>query len=105
MVEHVIKALGTMSTATLWATEGTADIGVNRRNNDESQIDTLLASGEPPKGPVDHRVPLLAVRGSDGALQAAKPECLPSLLPSLCLRSAYRMSLAFPVPPRGVVWG
>lgn len=69
VVENVIQALSTMSEATLWATEGTADFGVNRRNNDESQIDKLLASGQPLKGPVDHRVPLLAVRGVDGALR------------------------------------
>lgn len=69
IVENTIKAFGSMSTATLWATEGTADFGVNRRNNDESQIDALLASGAPLKGPVDHRVPLLVVRGSDDAPQ------------------------------------
>ena len=56
---------------TLWATEGAADFGVNRRNNEEANIDKLLASGQPLKGPVDHRVPLLAVRGADGDLQAA----------------------------------
>lgn len=70
IVEKIASALGNMSDATIWATEGTADFAVNRRNNDESQIDKLLAGGEPLKGPVDHRVPLLAVRGSDGRLRA-----------------------------------
>ena len=70
IVEKIASALGNMSDATIWATEGTADFAVNRRNNDESQIDKLLARGEPLKGPVDHRVPLLAVRGSDGRLRA-----------------------------------
>jgi hypothetical protein len=70
VVDHVAKALARMKPVTFWAAEGTADFGVNRRNNKESQIDDLLASGEPLKGPVDHRVPLLAVRGSEGSLEA-----------------------------------
>jgi neutral ceramidase len=59
-----------MKPVTVQATEGTADFGVNRRNNNERQIDELLASGEPLKGPVDHRVPLLVVRSADGAIAA-----------------------------------
>lgn len=70
IVEHVVKAIGQMKPVTVWATEGTADFGVNRRNNNERQIDELLASGEPLKGPVDHRVPLLVVRSADGSLEA-----------------------------------
>ncbi len=66
LVENVARALANMRPATLWAAEGTADFGVNRRNNNERQIDELLAGGEPLKGPVDHRVPLLAVRDPDG---------------------------------------
>ncbi len=64
-------ARSSMSDATIWSHQRrTADFAVNRRNNDGSQIDKLLAGGEPLKGPVDHRVPLLAVRGSDGRLRA-----------------------------------
>jgi hypothetical protein len=59
-----------MEPATLWATEGATDFGVNRRNNDESRIHELMARGKPLAGPVDHRVPVLAVRGSDGDLRA-----------------------------------
>ena len=70
LVEKVAGALAGMKPVTLWATEGTADFGVNRRNNNERKIDELLAGGEPFKGPVDHRVPLLAVRGTNGDLQA-----------------------------------
>ena len=69
LVENVAGALASIKPVTLWAAEGTADFGVNRRNNDEGQIDELLASGEPLKGPVDHRVPLLAVRGPNGGLE------------------------------------
>ncbi|HIQ19765.1 MAG TPA: hypothetical protein EYH34_00810 [Planctomycetes bacterium] len=70
VVEHVCDAAARMEPVTVWATQGTADFGVNRRNNRESRIDELLASGEPLKGPVDHRVPLLVVRGRDGRLKA-----------------------------------
>lgn len=70
IVEHVGQALGRMKPVTVWATEGTADFGVNRRNNQESRIDEILARGEPLKGPVDHRVPLLVVRSADGTLKA-----------------------------------
>ena len=70
LVDRVAEVLVNMQPATLWATEGTADFGVNRRNNDESRINDLLAAGEPLKGPVDHRVPMLVVRGSDGQLKA-----------------------------------
>ena len=70
IVEQVGEALSRMKHVTVWATEGAADFGVNRRNNEERRIDELLASGVPLKGPVDHRVPLLVVRSADGALDA-----------------------------------
>jgi neutral/alkaline ceramidase-like enzyme len=70
VVDRVCEALGNMQPATLWATEGTADFGVNRRNNNESRINELLAAGVSLKGPVDHRVPMLVVRGLDGQLKA-----------------------------------
>ena len=70
VVDHVAEVLANMKPATLWATEATADFGVNRRNNNEARISELLAAGEPLKGPVDHRVPLLAVRGPEGQLTA-----------------------------------
>ncbi len=70
IVEHVSKAIGHMKPVTLWATEGNTDFGVNRRNNNEQKIDELFANGEPLKGPVDHRVPLLVVRSADGTTEA-----------------------------------
>lgn len=69
VVEGVVQAMADMGPVTLRAIEGTADFAVNRRNNDERQIEKLLADGQPFKGPVDHRVPLLAVRGAAGDLQ------------------------------------
>ena len=70
IVEHVALALADMQPVTVEATEGTADFGVNRRNNEERRIHELLAAGEPLQGPVDHRVPLLVVRTADGSLAA-----------------------------------
>ncbi len=74
VVETVEKALAEPTPATLWAGEGAADFAVNRRNNSERQVIEMRAGGEPLAGPVDHDVPVLAVRapeGKDGALRAA----------------------------------
>ena len=48
---------------------GTATFAVNRRNNREPDIAQLRAAG-PLKGPSDHDVPVLAVRGGGGVLRA-----------------------------------
>ena len=51
-------------------TEGTADFAVNRRNNREPEVPRLREQGAL-VGPVDHRVPVLAVTRADtGALHA-----------------------------------
>jgi len=70
IVAHAVKAIERMKPVNLWAAEGIALFGVNRRNNEERRIHELLASGEPLKGPVDHRVPMLVVRSAGGALEA-----------------------------------
>lgn len=51
-----------------WGT-GTAGFAVNRRNNQESEVPRLRAEGKL-VGPQDHDVPVLAVRTTDGQLQA-----------------------------------
>lgn len=51
-----------------WA-NGTADFAVNRRNNPEARVPQLRAEGKL-RGPVDHAVPVLAVRDAAGKLQA-----------------------------------
>jgi hypothetical protein len=70
IVEKVAEALGQMAPATLWAAEGSADFAVNRRNNPEGDVPRMRQRGELLKGPVDHGVPLLAVRSPEGKLRA-----------------------------------
>jgi len=63
-------ALTRMRPAKLSAGQGLCTFAVNRRNNREADIPAILARGEKPKGPVDHSVPVLAVRGPDDQLMA-----------------------------------
>ncbi|MEP0844467.1 MAG: neutral/alkaline non-lysosomal ceramidase N-terminal domain-containing protein [Phycisphaerae bacterium] len=70
MLAAIGEALSALAPATLWAGEGTAGFAVNRRNNVEAQVPELLAAGRPLQGPVDHSVPVLAVRSPDGRLLA-----------------------------------
>ncbi len=69
-VATVVKALSQLSPATLWAAEGSTNFAVNRRNNPQAQVGELLARGTALKGPVDHDVPVLAVRTPQGRLRA-----------------------------------
>lgn len=46
------------------------DFAANRRNNPQREVRELRAKGEPLKGPVDHSVSVLAVRGPDKSLRA-----------------------------------
>jgi len=48
---------------------GTATFAVNRRNNPAAQVPQLRAEGKL-RGPQDHDVPVLAVRGAGGELEA-----------------------------------
>jgi len=64
------EALDGMRPAVLAASEGRAGFAVNRRNNREAEVPTLLERGEALQGPVDHSVPVLTVRAPDGALRA-----------------------------------
>ena len=69
-VETVGKALSKLWPARLSIGEGVCTFAVNRRNNREGDVPKLLASGTPLKGPVDHSVPVLAVHGATGRLDA-----------------------------------
>lgn len=69
IVDTIAKAFGQQSPATLWAGEGSTDFGTNRRNNPRQQVRELRAKGEL-KGPSDHDVSVLAVRGPDKNLRA-----------------------------------
>ena len=70
MVQTAADALADLSPARLSIGEGTATFAVNRRNNTESDIPSLLASGTRLKGPVDHSVPVLTVHGEQDRLAA-----------------------------------
>ncbi len=70
VVATTAEALAQMTPATLWAGEGTCDFAVNRRNNSEAEVAAVRAAGGTPKGPTDHGVSVLAVRGPDGSLRA-----------------------------------
>jgi hypothetical protein len=66
----VVKALADLRPATLWTGVGKANFAANRRNNREPEAAKLLERGAPLKGPVDHAVPVLVIRSSEGRLRA-----------------------------------
>jgi hypothetical protein len=70
IVECVGAALENLSQVQVSWGSGTAAFAVNRRNNSESKVPALRAEGKVLKGPFDHDVPVLAVRGADGKLKA-----------------------------------
>ena len=70
VIAAVTEALVYLKPATLSAAEGRTDFAVNRRNNREADVPTLREQGKELKGPVDHDVPVLAVRSPKGALRA-----------------------------------
>ncbi len=70
IVETVGAALEGMRPARLYAGDGKALFAVNRRNNKEAEVPALKARGAKLKGPVDHSVPVLAVRDEAGRLIA-----------------------------------
>ena len=61
------SALGDLKPARLAFGEGSVDFAINRR---ESRIEGVRL-GLNPKGPMDHSVPVIEVRGEDGSLRAA----------------------------------
>jgi neutral ceramidase len=64
------EALGKLAPARLEWGNGLATFAVNRRNNKEAEVPKLREAGRL-KGPVDHQVPVLAVRDADrGAVRA-----------------------------------
>jgi hypothetical protein len=63
------EAIDQLAPATIARGSGEAGFAVNRRNNPEAEVPRLLAEGKI-RGPHDHEVPVLAVRGLDGTLRA-----------------------------------
>ena len=70
IVDTVAKALAELKPATLWAGQGKTDFAVNRRNNSEPHVPAIRKAGGELKGPVDHDVPVLAIRSPQGELRA-----------------------------------
>ena len=69
IVESVGDALANMVPAKVSGGQGMATFAVNRRNNREGNVPQLRQDGLL-KGPVDHDVPVLAVRNADNELLA-----------------------------------
>ncbi|MDD4870122.1 MAG: neutral/alkaline non-lysosomal ceramidase N-terminal domain-containing protein, partial [Kiritimatiellae bacterium] len=70
MVEMIGESLAKLAPANLQTGEGRTTFAVNRRNNREAEVPMLMAKGEPLKGPVDHSVPVMTVKGLDQKLVA-----------------------------------
>jgi len=70
IAQVAVDALEDLKPAKLTAGQGTATFAVNRRNNVEADVPRLREEGRVLKGPVDHDVPVLAVRAPDGELRA-----------------------------------
>ena len=69
-VELVGQALANLAPASLSLGEGRATFAVNRRNNREADVPSMLERGIPFVGPVDHSVPVMKVTRPDGKLEA-----------------------------------
>lgn len=67
LVSMVGEALASLAPVELEMGEGKATFAVNRRNNRETDVPSMVAQGIPLKGPVDHTVPVLAVSRPDGS--------------------------------------
>ena len=71
-VTAIGEALARLRPVTLWAVEGKCTFAVNRRNNKEAEVPQLQEAGTPLEGPVDHSVPVLAVREVEGPADSAE---------------------------------
>ncbi len=69
-VAMVGEALSKLVPAMLQMGQGKTTFAVNRRNNREADVPTLIANGTPLVGPVDHSVPVMTVTRPDGKLEA-----------------------------------
>ena len=70
IVDAVDEALKNLQPAQISKGEGLCTFAVNRRDNVESDVPAILASGKPLKGVTDHYVPVLSVKNSKGDLIA-----------------------------------
>lgn len=74
MVDQVVELVGSclakLAPAHLSTGEGTATFAVNRRNNREADVPSMIEKGIPLVGPVDHSVPIIKVTRPDGTIEA-----------------------------------
>jgi len=70
LVDMVGEAISKLAPANLAIGAGRAMFAVNRRNNREADVPSLLEKSAPLVGPVDHSVPVLTVTRPDGRLEA-----------------------------------
>lgn len=70
IVAGVRDALARLEPAQVFVGQSSTDFAVNRRNNKEADVPSLRERGEPLRGPVDHSIPILAVRSPEGKLRA-----------------------------------
>lgn len=70
MADMIGESITNLAPASLKMGEGHANFAVNRRNNKEAEVPSIIAKGEPLKGPVDHTVPVMTVTGTDNNLIA-----------------------------------
>ena len=70
VVALVGESLSKLAPASLSHGEGRATFAVNRRNNREADVPTMIERGIPLVGPVDHSVPIMTVTRPDGHLEA-----------------------------------
>jgi len=69
-VDVIGDALSQLAPAKLHQGEGRATFAVNRRNNREADVPSMIEKGIPLVGPVDHSVPVMTVTRPDGKLAA-----------------------------------
>jgi hypothetical protein len=69
-VAMVGEAVANLAPARLQVGAGQTTFAVNRRNNREADVPTLLAEGKPLAGQVDHTVPVMTVTRPDGRIAA-----------------------------------
>ncbi len=65
MADMIGESITNLAPASLKMGEGHANFAVNRRNNKEAEVPSIIAKGEPLKGPVDHTVPVMTVTDKD----------------------------------------
>lgn len=68
IVEAVGDALANWQRGRVYIGKGHCTFAVNRRENKEDEVSEILANGGQLKGPVDHDVPVLAIKGESGNL-------------------------------------